>query len=41
MIKARAAARLRFFLTNLHTEAQIRRAVTVLAEELARLDQHR
>jgi len=32
------AARLRFFLTSLHTEAQIRRAVAVLAEELVRLD---
>ncbi|MBD1911912.1 aminotransferase class I/II-fold pyridoxal phosphate-dependent enzyme [Leptolyngbya sp. FACHB-16] len=30
-------ARLRFFLTSLHTEAQIRSTINVLAEELARL----
>jgi len=30
-------ARLRFFITSLHTEAQIRSAIAILAEELARL----
>jgi 7-keto-8-aminopelargonate synthetase-like enzyme len=33
-----AQARIRFFITALHTDEQIRRAVDALAEELARLD---
>ena len=32
-----SAARLRFFITSLHTEAQIRYTVAVLAEELEKL----
>jgi len=33
-----SAARLRFFLTSMHTEAQIRYAVDVTAEELEKID---
>jgi 7-keto-8-aminopelargonate synthetase-like enzyme len=33
------AARLRFFVTSTHTEAQIRFAVAAVAEELARFSQ--
>lgn len=33
-----SAARLRFFITSQHTEAQIRRTVDLVAEELSRLD---
>lgn len=33
-----SAARLRFFLTSLHTEAQIRQAIDVMAEELEKIE---
>ena len=35
-----SAARLRFFITSLHTEAQIRSTVAILAEELEKLQLH-